>query len=65
MIPFKNQQYIQLKSPPDGVWGYFIKGYEYINGELYLISGDLNIKHHINDVEDNYVTHIMKVINNE
>jgi hypothetical protein len=65
MILFKASQYIQLKNPPEGVWGYFIKGYEYINGELYLISGDDNIKHHINDVEDRYVNYIMKEINNE
>jgi hypothetical protein len=65
MILFKASQYIQLKNPPEGVWGYFIKGYEYIDGELYLISGDDNIKHHINDVEDRYVNYIMKEINNE
>jgi hypothetical protein len=65
MIPLKFHQYIQVKSPPEGVWGYFIKGYEYIDGELYLISGDANIKHHINDVEDRYVNYIMKEINNE
>ena len=65
MILFKTSQYIQLKNPPEGVWGYFIKGYEYIDGELYLISGDANIKHHINDVKDIYVNYIMKEINNE
>ena len=62
MKSFKIQQYIQIKNPPDGVYGYIIKGYEYINDELYLISGDSNIKHHINDVEENYKEHILKLI---
>lgn len=65
MILFKASQYIQLKNPPEGVWAYFIKGYEYIDGELYLISGDDNIKHHINDVMENYSTHIVNLINNQ
>lgn len=45
--------------------GYFIKGYEYIDGELYLISGDANMKHHINDVMENYSTHIINLINKQ
>lgn len=65
MILFKTYQYIQLKNPPDGVCGYFIKGYEYIDGELYLISGDANMKHHINDVMENYSTHIVNLINKQ
>lgn len=65
MILFKTAQYIQLKNPPEGVWGYFIKGYEYIDGELYLISGDVNMKHHINDVKENYSTHIINLINKQ
>lgn len=30
---------------------YFVKGFEYIDGELYLISGEKNIKHHISNVK--------------
>lgn len=65
MILFKTSQYIQLKNPPEEVWGYFIKGYEYIDGELYLISGDDNIKHHINNVNEKYQTYILNLINNQ
>ena len=65
MILFETSQYIQLKNPPEGVWDYFIKGYEYIDGELYLISGDANMKHHINDVMENYSTHIINLINKQ
>ena len=62
MILFKTQQYIQIKNPPEGVYGFIVKGYEYINNELYLISGESNIKHHINDVEEKYKEHILKLI---
>lgn len=65
MILFKTSQYIQLKNPPEEVCGYFIKGYEYIDGELYLISGDKNVRHHINEVLGHYKEYILKLINNE
>ena len=65
MIPLKFHQYIQVKSPPEGVLGYVIKGYEYIDSELYLISGNDNIKHHINDVNEKYQTYILNLINNQ
>ena len=59
---FKFNQYIQLKHPSEGSWGYLVKGYEYINGELYLISGNSNIKHNINDLDDHYKEHIKNKI---
>lgn len=62
MKQFKVNQYIQLKSPPEGVYGYIVKGYEYINGELYLISGDANIRHHIDDIKDSCKEYILKLI---
>lgn len=65
MIPFKFHQYIQLKEPSEGSWGYLVKGYEYVGDELYLISGDKNVRHHINDVLDQYKEYILKLINNE
>lgn len=61
---FKIQQYIQLKNPSEGCWGYLIKGYDYIDNELYLISGNANVKHHIDDVLDHYKEYILKLINN-
>ena len=65
MIPFKFHQYIQLKEPSKGSWGYLVKGYEYVDDELYLISGDKNVRHHINEVLDHYKEYILKLINNE
>ena len=65
IIYFKLQQYIQLKEPSEGSWGYLVKGYEYVGDDLYLISGDKNVRHHINDVLDHYKEYILKLINNE
>lgn len=62
---FKFNQYIQLKNPPNGCFGYLIKGYEYINGELYLISGDSNTKHNINDIKEHYQVYIKNLIEKE
>lgn len=65
IIYFKLQQYIQLKEPSEGSWGYLVKGYEYVGDDLYLISGNANVKHHIDDVLDHYKEYILKLINNE
>lgn len=64
MTPFKFNQYIQYKTPQSGSWGYFVKGYDIIDGKLYLISGDANIKHNIDDIEDKYKNYILNLINN-
>jgi hypothetical protein len=65
MIPFKFSQYIQLKNPKEGSWGYLIKGYEIINNKIYLISGDANIKHDIDDIKESYKKYILEKINNQ
>ena len=48
---------------PDGVYWYFCKGYVIEGDDIYLISGNANIKHHINDVNEYYRTNIIKLIN--
>jgi hypothetical protein len=61
MILFKNLYFVQTKTNTNN-WGFCIKGYEYINGELYLISGSSNIKHNIENITDNYKETIIKII---
>lgn len=62
---FKNKQYIALNPDkmPDGVYGYFCKGYVIEGDDIYLISGNANIKHHINDVNEYYRKNIIQLIN--
>ena len=61
---FKNTQYIALNTDkmPDGVCGYFCKGYVIEGDDIYLISGNANIKHNINDVNEYYRTNIIQLI---
>ena len=61
---FKNTQYIALNPDkmPDGVCGYFCKGYIIEGDDIYLISGNANIKHNINDVNEYYRTNIIQLI---
>jgi hypothetical protein len=63
MKPFKFNQYIQYKNPQEGSWGFFVHSYEYVDGHLYLYSGDNNLKHDIDDVIDRHKSFIIKVIN--
>lgn len=46
---------------------YIVKGFEYIDDELYLISGEQNIKHHISNVKqkDYFLNKIEVLINNK
>jgi hypothetical protein len=59
---FKHDIYIQLKEQQSGIQGYFCKGYEYVDDKLYLISGNLNIRHSINDVYTYYANYILTEI---
>jgi hypothetical protein len=43
---FNTLVFIQVCDNND-VKSYFAKGYQYVDGELYILSGDDNIKHHI------------------
>lgn len=60
MKQFNNEIYVQLKEQTPDIAGYFCKGYERINGKIYLISGNLNIKHSIDDI---YTYHANLVLN--
>ena len=61
---FKNDQYVCLvpEKTPNGVWGYFCKGYTLEGDEIYVVSGNSNIKHNINNLKENYRTHIIQLI---
>lgn len=61
---FKNDQYVSLEPDkmPEGVWGYFCRGYIIEEDDIYLVSGNANIKHNINDLKENYRTHIIQLI---
>ena len=61
---FKFNQYICLKPEytQEGSWGYIVNGYDYVDGELYLYSGNANISHHISTLKEHYQKHILKMI---
>ena len=61
---FKNDQYGCLvpEKMPEGTWGYLCKGYILEDDEIYLVSGNSNVKHNINDLKENYRTHIIQLI---
>ena len=61
---FKNTQYVSLEPDkmPDGVCGYFCKGYVIEGDDIYLISGNAHIKHNINDLKECYRTNIIQLI---
>lgn len=65
MKKFKTEQYICLKPEytPDGVWGYVCHGYEIDGNDIYLISGESNIKHHISTLKENYQKYILDIVN--
>ena len=42
--------------------GYSCKGYILEGDDIFLISGDANIKHNINDLKESYRTHIIQLI---
>lgn len=65
MKRFKFNQYICLKPEytKNGSCGYIVNGYNYVDDELYLYSGNANISHHISTLKENYQKHILKIIN--
>lgn len=65
MKRFKFNQYICLKPEytQKGSCGYIVNGYNYVDGELYLYSGNANISHHISTLKEHYQKHILKIIN--
>lgn len=64
MKKFKTLQYICLKNEctSDGVWGYICHSYEIDGDDIYLISGESNIRHHISTLKENYQKYIKKLI---
>ena len=65
MKKFNTSQYICLKTEctSDGVWGYICHSYEIDGDDIYLISGESNIRHHISTLKENYQKYIKKLIN--
>lgn len=61
---FRFPQYVCLKKDktPKGIIGYSCKGYILEGDDIFLISGDANIKHNINDLKETYRTHIIQLI---
>jgi hypothetical protein len=63
MIKFNFDQYISLSKKVDGVYGYIVHSYLYDGDDLYLISGNSNIRHHINDLSNISRDNILRLIN--
>lgn len=65
---FKTAQFVSLKDEltldvPWESFGYICHGYKYEGDEIYLVSGEANIKHNITDLKENYYNHIIQLIN--
>jgi hypothetical protein len=65
MKRFKTCQYICLKPEysSESSWGYICHSFEVDGDDIYLISGEANIRHNIKDIKESYVNYLMKVIN--
>ncbi len=66
MKQFKFPQFATIINNGE-VKSYIVERYEYIDGELYLLSGTDNIKHHISTVKQKeyFLNKIESLINNK